>query len=194
MTSVTFIDRATRTLVECLGPQHAPAALRALDVQTGSWVVRTQPVSSMPQLTYARELNALQRRFGSVLIDRVRGRPSGLRRHGDSGEAWPELPEEHVHQDDEVRVVLAGIARFVVSAPAVGGWAVIECSPGDWVALPSGLPHAFAADPVPGVDMLRLFSRPRGWVAEPTGSTVPPEVVRWSRGHDSPRPAQVLAA
>lgn len=192
MTSVTFFDRDSHATLEYLGADDAPAALRALDVQTGRWALRAQPVSSMPQLTYARELHALQRRFGSVLTDRVRGRPQLLRRHGDGGESWPELADEHTHHDDEVRVVLQGAARFLVRAPMAGGWALIDCLPGDWVALPAGLPHAFEAEPTQGVDMLRLFAKPRGWLAQRTGAAVPRELARL--GTSRAQPVLALAA
>jgi 1,2-dihydroxy-3-keto-5-methylthiopentene dioxygenase len=194
MATVAFFDRQARTPFERVGSDCAPAALRALDVQTGRWALQQRPVSSTPQLTYARELHALQRRYGTVLTDRLRARPLLLRRHAVGHESWPELPDEHTHGDDEVRVVLEGGARFVLRAPGAGGWAVIECAAGDWVALPAGLPHAFKSSPAHGVDMLRLFSRPRGWVAERTGAAVPRDLLCWDQPLPSPTPVLALAA
>jgi 1,2-dihydroxy-3-keto-5-methylthiopentene dioxygenase len=192
MTTVTFFDRVHRAPLESLGADETPAALRALDVLTGRWALRTQPVSNLPQLTYARELHALQRRFATVLTDRVHTRPAVWRGGGNGlrGSAAPDVPDEHIHRDDEVRVLLQGRARFVVRAPVVGGWAVIDCSPGDWVALPAGLPHAFESDPAQGVDMLRLFARRRGWMAERSGGALPRELLRWapSCAHPHPHP------
>jgi 1,2-dihydroxy-3-keto-5-methylthiopentene dioxygenase len=138
-------------------------------------------VSSAPQLTYARELYALQDHVGSVLTDRVRQRPGA--QGGDPRDhhrlAWPDQRHEHTHGAPEVRVLLSGQARYVLRAPVLGGWAVLVCEPGDWLALPAGLPHSFEASPTQGVDLLRLHVQAGAWEAERTAALLPQALVRW---------------
>lgn len=147
------------------------AELRRLGIETGRWALQAQPVSATPQLAYAREVHALERRFGTVMTDRLRWPHRRPRLEA----AWPE-PESadiHVHDDIEARMLLAGQARYIVATGAHDGWALIHCVPGDWIVLPAGLPHALLPSHDAPADMLRLFSRPRGWVAKPTGAAWP---------------------
>ena len=147
------------------GSALTPEGARRLCIDTGRWDLRPQPVSGTPWLTYARELNALERRLGTAFTDRLRWPQRRPRLEA----AWPE-PEcthPHVHDDVEARVLLAGQARYLVADEAAGSWAVIDCQPGDWIVLPAGLPHLMQASAAAPVDMLRLFTRPRGWLARP---------------------------
>jgi 1,2-dihydroxy-3-keto-5-methylthiopentene dioxygenase len=137
--------------------------LAAHGIACGRWPLSQVAVSTTPQLAYARELLALQRRFGIAMIDRVKGRPGPTQRRADR--AWQESDELHVHDDLELRVVLRGRLRFLVRSGHAGGWLAIDCEAGDWVALPAGLPHTVVVDAE--LDMLRLFSRPSGWRAQP---------------------------
>jgi hypothetical protein len=153
------------------------AALRALadaGIDAGRWALQSQPVSSAPQLSYARELHALQRRFSTVMTDRVRHRPGpagglrgprGAQSSSPSGLSWLEPSNAHVHPEPEVRVFLDGRVLLRVLAGSDGGWLSIACEPGDWLALPSGLPHVMQLGRGEGLDMLRLFSSPGGWQA-----------------------------
>lgn len=148
----------------------ADDALNGLGVEVGRWALRSQPVSSTPQLTYARELRALQERFATVRTDRLCWPERRPRFAGPPGDV--EISEMHRHDDAEVRVVLDGRARFVLGCR--GGWTAIDCVPGDWVALPAGLPHVLQTWPGETVDMLRLFALPGGWVAHRTEAGRPP--------------------
>jgi 1,2-dihydroxy-3-keto-5-methylthiopentene dioxygenase len=181
MPSLTLHDidgAAARPPVNGIAAQHA---LRELGIASGRWALQAQPVSRTPQLTYARELQALQQRCASVLTDRVRERPHAQR--GDPRQqlsaGWPDTRDEHAHGDAEVRVVLAGSARWLLRAPSAGLWLAVVAEAGDWLALPAGTPHTFEASASQGVDLLRLFARPGGWVPERTGARLPQRLARW---------------
>lgn len=107
----------------------AHALLRAAGAASGSWAAPRSEVSALPQLNHARELLALQRRFGSALTLR--------RRH-----LSPQGREEHVHDEAELRVVLGGTLRLRLRTDGAGGVLSVMLQPLDWVALPAGLPHA----------------------------------------------------
>jgi 1,2-dihydroxy-3-keto-5-methylthiopentene dioxygenase len=184
MATVTFYDRDAIAWRHTRHPADVPAALWTLGIPSGRWALREAPVSATPQLAYASQLLALQRRFASVMTDHVRVPPrpergGGPARRGAAADDWAETPHEHTHDDVELRVVLRGQARVLVRAPAVGGWAELLCEAGDWLALPPGLPHVLQPSPAQGLEMLRLFSRPKGWHAEATGAALPAGLAGW---------------
>lgn len=115
------------------------------------------------QVTDARALASLQRRFSIRSADRITVRPTDLR--------WPSLREQfrrrHLHDDHEIRIFVSGRGLFELPGPA-DTLAQLLCEPGDWLALPPATPHAFDAGEHPAFDALRLFSQPEGWVAHPT--------------------------
>jgi cupin superfamily acireductone dioxygenase involved in methionine salvage len=55
--------------------------------------------------------------------------------------------------------------------------------------LPPGLPHSFEASTCFGVELLRLFAKPGGWLTERTASQAPAALLRW----DEPSTAPALA-
>ncbi len=174
----------------------ATRVLADLGIDSGRWALRSQPVSSTPLLTYARELHALQRRVGAVMTDRVRQPPSlrgtrGARvspASGSNGLNWPEPAQVHVHHDAEVRVLLQGRATFAVRAG--DGWLAVACEPGEWLILPAGLPHRLQIGLGEEVEMLRLYARPGGWRAEATGSVLPASWQSWA----APEPSALQEA
>lgn len=148
---------ATRALPPASFPADDDAArCERLGIARGRWVLRPNPVSAMAQLTYARELHALEQRWAIVCSDRLLWPLP--RRH--PGQPEPEPDALHVHDDAELRVVLAGQARYVVvdgDTPLL-----LDVGPGDWIRLPAGLPHRLLPRPGDRLDLLRLFSRPDG--------------------------------
>jgi 1,2-dihydroxy-3-keto-5-methylthiopentene dioxygenase len=198
MPQTTRYDTRGHALGQAAQACAAAQALSDLGILSGRWILHSQPVSSTPQLSYARELRALQSRFSAVMTDRVRQRPDlrGARRQKGREVAalsWPEPPHEHVHAEPEVRIVLDGRATFLVRDESGCGWLSISCEPGDWLALPAGLPHLLQVSRSEGVDMLRLYSQPGGWQAQPTGGVIP---VAWPSGLVAARSAvrEALAA
>lgn len=123
----------------------AEAALREIGVECGRLPLQAAPVSSMPQLTYARELLALQRRFGGGRIERVRSRV----RHDPRTEAVAQM-------DDEVCVVLEGALRYGLHTRSQQ--ALLSVEAGEWVALPRGLQRTCVTVAEPALDLLRLHA------------------------------------
>lgn len=171
MPLISIHARDGQVLASSSATRHASASVAALGIEVGRWELAEKPVSSLPQLTYARELNALQQRYGASRTDRVRWRHGQT--HADVAKSWPEPGEEHVHEEREVRVVLEGRVRFIVRAPALGGFASVSCEAGDWIALPAGVAHACQPSAGRAADMLRLFEGPRGSVARRTAVALP---------------------
>ena len=186
MSLIAFFDHDFRLLPE----DQAPCLLSALGVERGALAAPQRPVSSAPQLTHARELQALQSRFHTVLTDRLRivsASPAGRQRHTPVRHPVGAEPAGlHTHCDREIRVVVAGQACFTLQAPF--GWATVVCDARDWIALPAGLPHRCQAHPEHGADLLRMFSLPYGWAPDPMGLEPPGGLAPW------PLPAQQAAA
>ena len=189
MATITFHDKHGEPLKRFEAGAATKAALAQLDIASGTWALQPQPVSATPHLTYVRELQALQRRFGTVLTDHVQlpqlpmGRP-GRNVHGPRA-AWPEPDDEHLHSDPELRVLLRGSVRYVLRAGVPAGWATVVCEPGDWLGLPAAMPHRFEPRPGEAVEVMRLFTRRAGGVAERTPRALPSRLARWDRGHEA---------
>lgn len=146
-------------LVEAVVTGDLPAELVALGLALGRWVPAAKPVSSLPQLTYARELDALQCRVGATRTDRVHWRHGQTR--ADVARSWREPRDEHTHSDPEVRVVLQGQVDFRVRMPGRDEVAHIACGPGTWIVLPAGVAHICRPASAAAVEMLRLFQQAR---------------------------------
>ena len=138
------------TTMECL-----PAELVALGLEVGHWERAAKPVSSLPQLTYARELDALQCQVGATRTDCVHWRHGQTR--ADAARSWREPRDEHTHSEPEVRVVLQGEVDFRVRVPGGDEVAHILCAAGTWIVLPAGVPHTCRPASSSAVEMLRLF-------------------------------------
>ena len=77
---------------------------------------------------------------------------------------------EHTHTEDEVRFFVHGQGSFILHA----GDRVYDanCTAGDLIAVPSGIPHWFDAGEEPFVTALRVFTDTAGWVAHYTGDPI----------------------
>jgi hypothetical protein len=178
MPHLTFTDAQGQTQRERIEGPQAEDLLWAAGVQCGRWAPRIHAVSSLPQLTYARELLALQRRYAAVLTQR--SRIAALRRGG-----APAHEGLHVHDDVELRAVLQGALRLRLPAPTLGAWLAVTLHPCEWVALPAGLPHEGQPDVAHGVDMLCLYTRPGAWRSRPAWPG-PPQAGAGPGGRDLP--------
>lgn len=167
-----------------------PAALVSLGLEMGRWAPAAKPVSSLPHLTYARDLDALQCRVGATRTDRVHWRHGQTR--ADAARSWPEPREEHTHTEPEVRVVVQGEVDFRVRVPGSEEVAHIVCGPGTWILLPAGVPHACRPVSASAVEMLRLFQQAREAVPH-TDPACPPAPLPARVGRSLPRPWRFAA-
>jgi len=182
MTTFTTFDRDGLPLGDTRHGDGALAALGQLGIEAGRFERPVNgAVSSTPMLTHARTLLGLQSRYDAVMTDHVRQRPwrgSGpFPPAADSRLSWPEPEHEHSHDDVELRLVLDGRLRCLLRLPT--GYAAAVFEAGTWFALPPGLVHAAQAPADTGVDLLRLFSHPHGWVVKATGAVLPRQLLHW---------------
>ncbi|ORC88993.1 putative 1,2-Dihydroxy-3-keto-5-methylthiopentene dioxygenase [Trypanosoma theileri] len=71
---------------------------------------------------------------------------------------------EHIHEDDEVRLILYGAGYFDVRNTD-NAWVRIYVKPGDFLLLPAGIAHRFTVDHTQHTEALRLFKENPKWLA-----------------------------
>jgi 1,2-dihydroxy-3-keto-5-methylthiopentene dioxygenase len=71
---------------------------------------------------------------------------------------------EHIHEDEEVRLIKAGQGFFDVRNGR-DNWVRIFVTPGDFVVIPAGLYHRFTVDESNFTHAIRLFSENPKWVS-----------------------------
>jgi 1,2-dihydroxy-3-keto-5-methylthiopentene dioxygenase len=74
--------------------------------------------------------------------------------------------EEHIHEDDEIRLVLKGGGFFDVRGHG-DEWIRIRVTPGDFLVLPAGIYHRYGVDVSEFAHVMRLFAEAPKWVAVP---------------------------
>jgi 1,2-dihydroxy-3-keto-5-methylthiopentene dioxygenase len=72
--------------------------------------------------------------------------------------------EEHIHEDDEVRLVLDGQGYFDVRDPQ-DRWVRVLAKPGDCLVVPAGIYHRFTTDENKYIKTLRIFKENPKWIA-----------------------------
>ncbi len=78
---------------------------------------------------------------------------------------------EHTHDEDEVRFFVEGRGLFYVHIE--DNIYSLLCEQGDLLSVPAGIKHWFDTGACPSFKCIRLFTRPDGWVAQFTGSSLP---------------------
>lgn len=121
-----------------------------------------------PQEAYRSQIAALGHHHTIKAIDRVHLTPD----HPERERLRAQFLAEHTHADFEMRFFVSGRGLFYIRhADQVFG---LLCTQGDWIALPAGTPHWFDTGAAPDFDALRFFTRPEGWVGDPTGGDTTP--------------------
>lgn len=98
-----------------------------------------------------------------------------------SREALPDYDErlekfyaEHLHEDDEIRLITAGSGFFEIRDHQ-DRWIRLHVKKGDLIQLPAGIYHRLTLDPHYYIKMLRLYKDHPKWQAvnRPEGDQVP---------------------
>ncbi|CAO3421040.1 1,2-dihydroxy-3-keto-5-methylthiopentene dioxygenase [Azospirillum doebereinerae] len=115
---------------------------------------------------YTASIQRLQRVRGYQSVDVVRippGKP-------DAQALRAKFLDEHTHTEDEARFFVEGSGAFYLHMD--GRVFRIVCGAGDLLSVPAGIRHWFDMGPEPHFTAIRFFTRPDGWVAEPTGDPI----------------------
>ncbi|KAG5480018.1 hypothetical protein LSCM1_06439 [Leishmania martiniquensis] len=71
---------------------------------------------------------------------------------------------EHIHEDDEVRLILEGQGYFDVRDPD-DKWIRLLSKPGDCIVVPAGMYHRFTTEHSKYIKTLRIFKEAPRWIA-----------------------------
>ena len=114
---------------------------------------------------YAGEVEELKRRGGYVTADVIDVKPAtpGL------DTMLAKFNREHWHDEDEVRLILAGRGLFHIH-PRSGPVLAIEVEAGDMIRVPKGTWHWFDLCADRRIRAVRLFQDPSGWTPNYTES------------------------
>ncbi|MCX8060283.1 MAG: cupin [Aquificaceae bacterium] len=115
---------------------------------------------------YKEEVNRIVEEFAFKAIDVVSLTPD----HPKKQELRQMFLSEHTHSDFEVRFFVEGSGTFYLH-PQERVYALL-CQKGDFVSVPSNMPHWFDMGTEPFFKAIRFFTLPEGWVAHFTGSDI----------------------
>ncbi len=104
-------------------------------------------------------LDDLKGRRGYITQDEVRLSPATP----NLDVVLKKFDDEHIHDDDEVRFVLAGAGVFDIRTTD-DRWLRVVIEPGDLLVVPAGRHHRFELTSSSTIHCLRLFKDPAGWV------------------------------
>jgi 1,2-dihydroxy-3-keto-5-methylthiopentene dioxygenase len=145
-------------------------ALRNIGVRFERWqaarpLSRTDDDNAVMAL-YQADIERLMREGAYQSVDVVRCLPDNPNRI----ELRAKFLNEHTHDEDEVRFFVEGAALFYLRV--AGRIYMTRCERNDLIGVPAGTRHWFDMGPAPRFTAIRLFTTPRGWVANFTGDTI----------------------
>jgi 1,2-dihydroxy-3-keto-5-methylthiopentene dioxygenase len=182
MTHLVTFDAASGDRVAATRDRDQIAAtLRGAGIELDYWdtPIDLDTTASAAQIlaAYAAPVNLLSATRGYTTSDVVALNPD----HPDRDALRAKFLTEHVHAEDEVRFFVAGCGTFYLHIDR--HVQALVCERGDLMLVPSGTRHWFDAGPRPDFIAIRLFTDPRGWVAEYTGDPIADRIPRFEPGN-----------
>ncbi|PSR81123.1 hypothetical protein PHLCEN_2v6458 [Hermanssonia centrifuga] len=80
------------------------------------------------------------------------------------------LQGRHMHEDEEIRYVLAGSAFFDIREHPTDSWIRLHVDTGNLLVVPAGIYHRFTLDTNEHVKVMRLFKDEPKWEAHYRGA------------------------
>src|SRR4030095_2774340 len=136
--------------------------LASINIEYQAWTPAhpTSPTAPTEEIlqTYKKEIDELKARGGYVTADviNVTKDTPGL------DAMLAKFSREHLHDEDEVRFIVAGHGVFPIR-PANAPVVAIEAEPGDLIRVPRGTWHWFGLCSDRQIRAIRLFQDPAGW-------------------------------
>ncbi|HWL85531.1 MAG TPA: acireductone dioxygenase [Polyangiaceae bacterium] len=115
---------------------------------------------------YAAPIEQLNRACGFVTADVIAVTPATP----NHAQLRTKFLDEHTHSEDEARFFVDGAGLFCIHYER--SLFAMECTKGDLIDVVAGTRHWFDMGPQPRFTAIRLFTDPKGWVAEFTGSDI----------------------
>lgn len=172
MSSLTIYSNSDPQQVLVHTTQASKMAVELLKI--GVSFERWEPKAPLPRgiddqavcVAYADDIERISKAEGYMTVDVIRVFPD----HPNRDELRAKFLAEHTHVDDEARFFVEGAGMFYVHA----GEKVymILCEAGDFIRVPQNATHWFDMGALPHITAIRWFTRPDGWVAQFTGSTL----------------------
>jgi len=113
---------------------------------------------NMPELDKDPKLDALRKERGYTNFDYV-----NLTKETPM-QKLVEFFQEHIHEDEEIRLCIEGSGFFDVRSMKKDKWIRIHCRPGDLLIIPAGLYHRFTLDENRYIRAMRLFTSAPKWI------------------------------
>lgn len=163
-------DAPGEPLLRTEAPDRIASELGAIGVRFERW---ESPVELSPQDSAETILAAYRPHLDRLMGESGAGSADVIK----LDENTPNLPairdkflSEHSHTEDEVRFFVHGQGSFILHVGARVYDA--NCTAGDLISVPHGIPHWFDAGTKPLVTALRVFTDTTGWVAHYSGSSI----------------------